>query len=158
PVNVGLGWFFRGFNRVFDYLTTLYGWTIGHALRLSAVVLVCYGGLLLLTYFVFRDAPTGFVPQQDQGRIIVSVQLPDSSWWVRTREAMDKVVAIALEVPGVAHAIGLGGMSFVEQANGPNFGSLFVILKPFQERQRADLRAEAIMAKLRKRFVEGVPD
>src|SRR5207253_7915964 len=107
--------FFRGFNQAFEWMTLLYGWTIGHALRMSVVVLFVYGGLLLLTYQVFRDAPTGFVPQQDQGRLIVSVQLPDSSALYRTRQAMAQVEAICRKIPGVADTIGLGGMSLVEQ-------------------------------------------
>ncbi len=68
PVNAVLGWFFRGFNRVFDGVTSVYGWTVGKLLRISAVVLVVYGGLLGLTYWTFQRAPTGFIPQQDQGR------------------------------------------------------------------------------------------
>jgi len=158
PVNAVLGLFFQGFNRAFDQMTTLYGWAIGQALRLSMIVLLVYGGLLLLTYYVFRDAPTGFVPQQDQGRLIVSVQLPDSSSLERTREAMAQVEAITREVPGVAHTIGLGGISFVEQANGPNFGSLFVILEPFDKRPSPELRAEGIMARLRKECTARVKD
>ena len=81
-----LGFFFRGFNYTFDRITGLYGWTIGAGLRLAVIVLLAYGGLLLLTYYVFRDAPTGFVPQQDMGRLIVSVQLPDSASAERTVE------------------------------------------------------------------------
>jgi multidrug efflux pump len=49
PVNAALTWFFRGFNRIFTWLTGLYGWTIGRLLRFSAIVLLAYGGLLFLT-------------------------------------------------------------------------------------------------------------
>ena len=88
PVNAVLGWLFRGFNRLFDGVTDVYGWTVGKLLRISVVVLLVYGGLLVLTYWVFQHAPTGFIPQQDQGRLIVSVQLPDSASLQRTQEAM----------------------------------------------------------------------
>ena len=63
----------------------LYGWTVGRLLRVSAVVLLAYGGLLVLTCRVFQNAPTGFIPQQDQGRLIVSIQLPDSASLERTQ-------------------------------------------------------------------------
>jgi multidrug efflux pump len=152
PVNAVLGALFRGFNRVFDGLTDAYGWTIGKGLRLSVIVVLAYGGLVFLTYVMFRDSPRGFVPQQDMGRIMVSVQLPDSAGLERTKEVMTEVDDIIRKVPGVAHTISLGGISFVEQANGSNFGSFFVILKPFAERQDRELRAEAIMARLRKDF------
>ena len=68
-------------------MTTVYGWTVGRLLRVSVVVLLAYGGLLVLTYWVFQSAPTGFIPQQDQGRLIVSIQLPDSASLERTEEA-----------------------------------------------------------------------
>ena len=100
-------------------MTAVYGWTIGMGLQLSAIVLIAYLGLLFLTYWIFRDAPTGFVPQQDQGRLIVSVQLPDSASLARTQEATAKVDAIIRADKGVAHTIGLCGISFVEQANAP---------------------------------------
>jgi multidrug efflux pump len=157
-VNAVLGAFFRFFNRMFDGLTTIYGWTIGHALHLSAVVLLLYGGLLVVTYWMFQEAPTGFVPQQDQGRLIVSVQLPDSSSLDRTKEIMAQVDAITRTIPGVAHTIGLGGISFVERANGPNFGSFFVILEPFDKRRDLNRRAEAIMKTVRAKWTKQIKD
>jgi multidrug efflux pump len=158
PVNVVLGWLFRGFNRIFDAMTDLYGWFIGMGMKLAVLVLAVYGGLLFLTYYSFQTSPRGFVPQQDMGRLIVSVQLPDSSALSRTQVAVAQVEKMIREDPGVAHTIGLCGISFVEQANGPNFGSLFVILKPFAQRQRRDLKDEAIMARLRKRWAKEVKD
>ena len=95
PVNSVLGWFFRGFNRGFDGVTHVYGWIVGKLLHLSLVVLLVYGGLLLATYWIFQKAPTGFIPQQDQGRLIVNIQLPDSASLERTKEAAAKFVAIA---------------------------------------------------------------
>ena len=73
-MNVGLGWFFRGFNRFFDRMASGYGWIISKLLPVSMVVLVVYLGLLGLTYWTFKKAPTGFIPQQDQGRLIVTIQ------------------------------------------------------------------------------------
>jgi multidrug efflux pump len=158
PVNAGLGWFFRGFNRFFEGMTGAYGWTIDKAMRLAVVVLVLYVGLLGLTWWLFQGAPTGFVPQQDMGRCIAGVQLPDSASLERTKEVMRRVEKIARETPGVDHTIAICGISFVQQSNGPNFGSLFIVLKPFAERQRPELKDEAIMAKLRRRWAKEVID
>jgi multidrug efflux pump len=158
PVNRLLGVLFGGFNRAFDGVTGLYGWTLGKGMRLSVVVLLLYGGLLALTYGLFQEAPTGFVPQQDMGRCIASIQLPDSSSLERTKAAMAQVDKIVRETPGVAHTITICGLSFVQQANSSNFGSLFIILKPFSERQRPELKDEAIMKRLRKQCAEQVKD
>jgi multidrug efflux pump len=158
PINVVLGAFFRGFNRGFDFMTGVYGWVIGNLLRLSAIVLIAYCGLLFMTYTVFRDAPRGFVPQQDMGRLIVSVQLPDSSGLARTEAVVAQVDEIIRKTPGVAHTVSLSGISFIESANGSNFGSFFVILDRFGARQKPELRADGIMARMRKRFAEQVKD
>ncbi len=159
PVNAVLGWLFRGFNWVFDGVTNVYGWIVGKALRWSAVVLLAYGGLLVLTYVVFRSAPTGFIPEQDQGRLIMSVQLPDSASLQRTQETMALVEEIVHEVPGVAHTVATSGMSFIAQANSSNFGSMFIVLDPFDERRgKQQLGADAILTKLRREFKRRVKD
>ena len=158
PVNFVLGGLFRGFNRLFDMMTNLYGWIVGHMLRFSAIVLIAYCGLLFMTYTVFQDTPRGFVPQQDMGRLIVSVQLPDSAGMERTKVVVAQVDDIIRKTPGVAHTVSLAGISFIESANGSNFGSFFVILKPFSQRQKASLRADGIMARMRKQFAEQVKD
>ena len=159
PVNAVLGWFFRGFNALFDHVTAVYGWIVGKSLRLSAMVLLAYGGLLVLTGNVMQRAPTGFIPEQDQGRLIMSVQLPDSASLQRTQETMALVEKIVHEVPGVAHTVTTSGMSFIAQANSSNFGSMFIVLDPFDERRGKPGRsAEAIMAKLRPEFARRVLD
>jgi multidrug efflux pump len=159
PINAMLGTFFRGFNRVFDYFTEAYGRTVGLALRLSVIVLLGYVGLFVSTYVVAQRTPRGFVPQQDQGRLIGSVQLPDASSLARTKAVVRQVDEIARTVPGVSHTIGLAGISFIEQANGSNFGSLLIILKPFNERRRVAAQgADSIMKQLRKKWAEKIKD
>ena len=98
-------------------------------------MLVVYGGLLVLTYWTFQRAPTGFIPQQDQGRLICDVQLPDSASLQRTQEAMARSRRSPAKTPGVAHTVAIAGMSFLLQANSSNFGSMFIVLDPFDERQ-----------------------
>jgi multidrug efflux pump len=156
PVNAGLHWFFRGFNRGFDLVTSVYGSLVGKLLRLSALVLLAYGGLLFLTYWIFEKAPTGFIPQQDQGRLIVNIQLPDSASLQRTQEAVAQIDAIARRTPGVGHTVAICGLSFLMQANSPNFASMFIVLDPFDKRRTAELRDTAIMAKLRSEWARQV--
>ena len=116
-----LGWFFRLFNAGFGAGTDAYAWLVGRMLRASLISLLAYGGLLFLTYRVFSIAPTGFVPEQDQGRLIVNVQLPDSASLQRTQEALDQLQRITRATPGVAHVITVAGMSFLQSAKGSNF-------------------------------------
>jgi multidrug efflux pump len=158
PVNWVLGKVFRGFNRVFDWATRVYGTAVGWSLRLSAIVLLIYVGLIGLTGFGFTRIPTGFIPIQDKGYLLANIQLPDSASLQRTIEATAKVEKIALETPGVAHTLAIPGTSFVLNANSSNYGSMFITFKPFHERRAADLSGEGILGKLRARLAREVPE
>jgi multidrug efflux pump len=152
PVNWALGRFFWGFNWIFDRATDAYGKVVGWGLRLSVIVLLVYAGLIGLTGFGFTRVPSGFIPSQDKGRLIVNVQLPDSAALERTTEVMAKVEKIAGETPGVAHTIGNPGRSFVLNSVGSNLGTAFITFEPFHERRGPGLGGEAIAAELRRRF------
>jgi multidrug efflux pump subunit AcrB len=158
PVNWALGYLFRGFNWAFERVTQAYGKTVGWCLRLSAIVLLVYVGLIGLTGFGFSRVPSGFVPIQDKGYLLVNIQLPDSASLERTVEATAAVEKIALDTPGVAHTVAIPGTSFVLNANSSNYGSLFVILKPFDERRGPALSGEAVEGRLRERLQREVPE
>jgi multidrug efflux pump len=155
PVNWLLGWVFRAFNVLFDLSTRIYGRTVGWSLRLCAIVLLVYGGLLGLTYYGFTKVPGGFIPSQDKGYLIINVQLPDSASLERTVAVMDRIQEIVAQTPGVAHSIDIPGQSFVMNGISSNFGSVFIILTPFHERRSPELYSEAIAQTLRdKLFAE----
>jgi multidrug efflux pump len=149
PVNAALGWFFRVFNKGFDWATVVYGKIVANVLRVSMLVLLIYAGLLGLTYFQFINAPTGFVPQQDKGYLILNVQLPDASSVDRTEEVMARIEKIAHKVDGVAHTVGISGKSLILNANAPNLGSMYVMLESFEKRHSSDMSADAIARALR---------
>jgi multidrug efflux pump len=168
PVNAFLGWIFRGFNRGFDRITAAYGWSVGRMLRVSALVLLVYVGLLFLTGWTMNHAPTGFIPTQDQGYLLVNAQLPDS-WSVQeTEKVVEKIRKIALGdpqdrhrypgIPGVDHVVDISGQSFLLSANGSNFGSAYVILAPFKERREHDRYDDVIAGKLRLLCAREIPD
>jgi multidrug efflux pump len=157
-LDMSLGWFFFLFNWAFAKGTAGYGWVVGLLLRLSPIVLLVYGGLLVLTWWAFRSAPTGFVPQQDQGRIICNIQLPDSASLERTREAVAQIEAVARRTRGVAHTITISGTSFVLQANSPNFATMFVVLDSFQKRHSPGLSSSAIVGRLRAAWAREIKD
>jgi multidrug efflux pump len=98
------------------------------------------------------------VPAQDQGRIICNIQLPDSASLERTKEAMSHIEAIARQTKGVAHTITISGISFVLQADSPNFASMFVVLEPFEQRTTPDLSSDAIVARMRAAWAREIRD
>jgi len=89
---------------------------------------------------------------------VVNIQLPDSASLERTVEVTEAVEKIALDTPGVAHTVAVPGLSFVLNANSSNYGNMFVILKPFHERQGTSVTGEAIVGRLRARFQREVPE
>jgi multidrug efflux pump subunit AcrB len=155
-VNRGLGWFFGIFNRVFDIFTNGYTRVVGQALRLAVIVLVLYVGLLGLTGFGFATSPTGFIPEQDQGYVLVSVDLPDASSVQRTQEVLDELSAIALKTPGVKSAMSVAGYSAVFTCNSSNWGTIFVILDEFDNRKTPETQAAYIIQKLNREYYEKV--
>ena len=95
PINAFLGWAFRQFNRGFDASTSAYTRAVSGLLRVSAFVLLVYGGLLFLTWYGFTTTPTGFIPTQDKGYLLVNVQLPDASSASRTEAVVQKIEELA---------------------------------------------------------------
>jgi multidrug efflux pump len=146
-----LGWFFRGFNKVFKRAGDTYAGTVGRILRVSASALIVYVGLVALGVFAFIKVPTGFIPGQDMGYYIVVVQLPDASSFERTDATVKQVDEIARKIPGIAHTFAISGYSSVLQANQPNVGAAFLVLDPFDKRP-ASRRGEKMLAEIRKKL------
>jgi multidrug efflux pump len=157
-LNYWLGIAFRTFNAGFVRVTHGYVRLVGGLLRVSAIVLLIYGGLLGLTYLDFVSAPRGFIPSQDMGYLMVNVQLPDSASAERTDQVMRQIEEIAHQIPGIKHVAGIGGQSFVLSAAGSNFGSLFLNLGDYADRRDPDLSSDAIINKLRQQFALQIPE
>jgi multidrug efflux pump len=148
-LDLAFGWFFKGFNAVFNTTTGVYAGAVRHCVRASAIGLLVYAGLMYATYYGFTTVPVGFIPDQDKGYLLVNVQLPDSASLERTQKVMDRVDKIARETEGVKNTIVITGQSILANANGSNFGSMYIVLKEFHDRHGAELSANSIMAKLR---------
>jgi multidrug efflux pump len=147
-VNWMLASFFRAFDWFFEGITKGYVASVGWLLRASPVMMLLYGGLLFATYRVFVDTPTGFIPSQDKGYLLVNVRLPDSSSLERTSRALAQIEAIADKTEGVRHTVAIAGNSILLGAGAPNFGSLYVMLDDFHHRKNAAHSADQIAAQL----------
>jgi multidrug efflux pump len=157
-LNALLGWFFRGFNKFFSWTSNLYAGSVSRLITGRALVMLLYVGLLAATYYGMTRTPTGFIPPQDKGYLLVDVRLPDSASLERCREVMDQFEKLCGEIPGVDHTMGVTGQSFVQNAVGSNFGSMFVILEPFHHREEAEKKAQVIAGKIRKLGAQGVDE
>src|SRR6266446_5834874 len=104
-VNRALLAFFKAFNRAFDWLTAGYGRIVARLVGATGILLVTYGGLMVLTWLGFRTVPVGFTPEQDKGYLAVNAQLPDGASLERTEEVMARLDEMVRATPGVQHAI-----------------------------------------------------
>jgi len=148
-LNATLGWFFNLFNRFFTWSSNLYAGTVGRLITGRAVVMALYAGLLYWTYYSMTHTPTGFIPAQDKGYLLVDLRLPDSASVERTARTLKEFEKIVKDIHGVDHTIGVTGQSFVQNAVGSNFGSMFIILEPFHDRKSIETKAQVIGAKIR---------
>jgi multidrug efflux pump len=148
----GIGWFFRPFNKVFAWSGIKYAAGVGAVLRKSAVALVVYGGLVLLTGWGFNKVPTGFVPTQDKQYLVAFAQLPDGASLDRTEEVIRKMSEIGLKQPGVLNAVAFPGLSISGFSVAPNAGIVFFCLDPFEERTKPELSGPAIVGALNQKF------
>jgi hydrophobe/amphiphile efflux-1 (HAE1) family protein len=146
-----LGWFFKLFNAGFTLGTQAYTRIVGMVLRVSFIALAVYGGLLALTYWSFTQVPSGFIPEQDKGYLLVNVQLPDSASVQRTQEVLARLETMAHATEGVEHTVGIAGQSLVSGTDAPNLGSMYIMLKEFADRHGPGLSAPEIADLLRKR-------
>ena len=158
PANQVLRWFFLLFNWAFRHTTQGYTRLVGLALRCSAAVLVVYCGLLLLTWWTSRQLPAGYIPNQDQGRFYIAVQLPDAASLERTQHVTDRIAALVAPLPDIVHVTEIAGQSFTLNANGSNFGQFFVTLEEFDKRRTSEQHAFAITDRVREKLEEEVPE
>ncbi len=152
PINLLLRTIFHLFNRAFDVFTDVYLWVVGKLLYVTVLVLVVYGGLLAVTYDKFASTPKGFIPQQDMGYLLVTVQLPDSASVERTAKVMREIETQASAIPGIHHVTAISGESFATGAAGSNFGSMFVGFDSYEERRDPSRWSGAIVEKLKHGF------
>jgi multidrug efflux pump len=149
-VNKLLGGFFLAFNKAFDLGIDLYGKTVTILLRTSVIVLLIYGGLIVLTGYTFKLVPIGFIPEQDKGYLVLNAQLPDGASLSRTDQVVARASEIIRRIHGVAYTIDLPGYSTLLSTNISNVGGMFVILEPFEERAgKPELSAPAVAARVR---------
>src|SRR5678815_3000687 len=135
---------FRGFNKLFDWLSSRYGSIVGGLARKAArsmlLLVAVVGGILLVGMHV----PGGFIPDEDKGYMFVAVELPEGASLQRTDEALKQVEAIVSETKGVRSAVALAGMNILNSLNFPNSALMFIGLEDWEKRKDPSLQASGI--------------
>jgi hydrophobe/amphiphile efflux-1 (HAE1) family protein len=137
--------FFGWFNRWFGRTTDSYVRGVGGMIARPAPWVACFAVVVVLIAVLARRVPTGFIPTEDKGYFAIVVQLPDGASLQRTLEVSRQVENYLLKQPAVANVVNLSGLSFVLGTNQTNAASLFVGLKPWDERSGAQEQLDAVL-------------
>jgi multidrug efflux pump len=139
------GGFFGNFNRAFKNTARGYESFVAKVLRHVVRAFVVYAAVIVAVAFFFWKLPGSFLPIEDQGYMIVNVQLPPGATVERTSRVISQVEGFLLKQPEVEHTIGVLGFSFSGQ--GQNAGLVFVPLKPWDERKGEEHSAGALASR-----------
>ncbi|MCI4679130.1 efflux RND transporter permease subunit [Rhodoblastus acidophilus] len=130
--------FFRAFNAIYDPMERGYANFIGKMVHRSGLMVIIALIVSGLGFWGLTRIPTAFIPIDDQGYLLVSLQLPEGAAMGRTSEALQKTAELARKIPGVDRVISVTGMSLLDNsADLFNAGAAWVMLKPFDERLKA---------------------
>jgi hydrophobe/amphiphile efflux-1 (HAE1) family protein len=108
--------------------------------------------VLIGTVLLYRTKPTGFVPTEDEGRLIITFTLPEAASSARTVAVLKGMMEELKRTPGVNLLSGLAGLNAINFSQKSNAGTVFCQLKPWDERKDEGLRAEALVDTLQRRL------
>ena len=143
-----LGWFFSAFNKGFDKTTSGYIGVARHLVRRSSITILIVAGVAIGAGVFGSALPAGFVPDEDQGIFGIAVQLPPAASLERTSAALGRIEEMLAQTDGVESYQTIGGYGAVTSTYQPNFGTIFIRLKPWEERKDPALHVTAIMGRL----------
>ena len=149
------GWFFRLFNKGYGLLQRGYDSVVSFLLRRAWIAAITFAAMVAIAIYLFRAQPTTFIPDEDDGYFIVSVQLPPASSLSRTEEVAAKVERIITSYPEVKTNISISGFSIMNSGRQSNAASVFVVLKDWSLRKKKSESAAAIVERFnRQAYVE----
>ncbi|HWB90491.1 MAG TPA: efflux RND transporter permease subunit, partial [Puia sp.] len=148
----GLNAFFYKFNVGFNKMNSSYARGVAGWIRRAPLVLVLLACIIVGDILLFGKKPTGFIPLEDEGRVYISFEIPEAGSTTRALAVLDSVQTIAQRVPGVMHTAALGGLNILTFGFKSNAGSIFMQLKPWDQRKSKAEQESGVIAELTKRF------
>ncbi|HVS95999.1 MAG TPA: efflux RND transporter permease subunit [Puia sp.] len=148
----GINWVFYKFNQWFHRFTMRYTIGVKGWIRRAPLALVLLAGIIAGDVVLFKKKPTGFIPLEDEGRVFISFEIPEAGSTTRALAVLDSVQHIAQGVPGVLHTAALGGLNILTFGFKSNAGSIFMQLKPWDQRKSKAEQETGVIAELNKRF------
>ncbi|GAB3551463.1 multidrug efflux RND transporter permease subunit [Spirosoma fluminis] len=150
--STGLNKFFYKFNQWFERVTNSYSNAVLRLIKATPLVIVGLVVLYVGTGLLFKTKPTGFIPTEDEGRLIVTYEIPEAASTTRSLAVLNQVMDILKKQPYVAHFSALGGLNAITFASKSNSGTVFIQLKPWGERKERGMQADSLVPKLQRAF------
>lgn len=144
--------FFVWFNKGFEKLTHNYANGVTRSIRGARYIVLLLVCICVGTVFLFKNKPSGFIPFEDEGRLFITYQLPEASSTTQSVEVMQKLMKIISSTPGVNHYAALSGFNILNGGSNSNNGTIFVMLKPWEERTEPGEKVPGIMDVVKKRI------
>ena len=138
----------NAFNRFMDKTSQLYGRLTAKLIRLGALMSLVYVGLMVMAGYLFTSVPQGFIPAQDQGYLIVSIQLPPGASLSRTDDVVKDAVSRLLKIDGIRTSVGFAGFSGATFTNASNSAAIFTMMDYFEDRSVKGLTFDQIFAEV----------
>jgi len=148
----GLDKLFFKFNAWFDRVTGKYKNGVDKAIKNSKFVIIILVCIVIGTVLLFKKKPSGFIPLEDDGRLYITYDLPEAASTQRTVAVLNQMMHVLDSVPGILHYAALGGLNVVSFASKSSSATIFVQLKPWDERGADSLQIGAISANLQKKL------
>jgi len=143
----GLDRFFFKFNAWFERVTGKYRNGVDKGIKNSKFVIIILVCIIVGTIMLFKSKPTGFIPTEDEGRIYITYDLPEASSTERTVAVLNQMMDTLKKVPEIYHYAALGGLNVVSFATKSNSATIFVQLKPWDQRKITSLQLVPILQK-----------
>jgi HAE1 family hydrophobic/amphiphilic exporter-1 len=132
--NKGLTKWFTKFNNWFERVTAKYTNGVKRSIKAARLIVILLLCICIGTYFLFEAKPTGFIPSEDDGNLYVTYQLPPASSTAQSVNVMSRLMKVVASTPGVAHYAALSGLNVITNASNSNNGTIYVQLKPWDQR------------------------
>lgn len=149
-----LGRFFIWFNEKFGKLSNSYSRGVAKWIKATPYVMVMMVVLFVGLIYLFKNKPTGFIPIEDEGRMYVTYEMPEASSTTRSIAMLKDIINRIQQIPEVRVVGGLAGLNIVSQSNKTNVGTIFVNLKPWDDRKGEEHHAKAVAAKITKAMAD----
>ena len=151
------GWFFRWFNRGYDAMQRGFDKCVEFLLRRAWIAAISFAAMVALAIYMFSSWPTTFIPDEDDGYFIVSVQLPPAASLSRTEQTAGEIERILAGYPEVKTFISISGFSIMNSGKQSNAASVFVVLKDWSLRKEKSQAAAAIVDRFNREAYLKIP-